>query len=82
MAMAKVIPWQCPSSRLLCLLRARLAALGSSVLPERPWAPSHCPMLELPASKAAHSIACDHSGEARHPQVGALLLSVRAGVQG
>jgi hypothetical protein len=41
-------PWQCLGSapaRLLCLLRARLAALGGSrLLGERPghWAPRHC----------------------------------------
>ena len=31
-SMFKVPPWQCPT-RLLCLLSARLAALGSSALP-------------------------------------------------
>ena len=45
-ASSKRPPWQGPQARLLCLLRARLTALGSPVLPGRgPGAhrmPSHC----------------------------------------
>ena len=34
-------PWQHPSSAAVCLLRARPAALGSSVLPGRGWSTGH-----------------------------------------
>ena len=52
-------------ARLLCRLRARLAALGSSVLPGRGSASGHPPLprlIELVASKVADFTAFDHPG--------------------
>ena len=64
-SMVKVSPWQCPA-RLLCLLRARLAAPDSSTLPHaeaRPLGTQPMPrVLELATSKVADLTACDSSG--------------------
>ena len=58
-------------ARLLCLLRARLAALGASALPgecDRALSAQPLPrVLELAACKAADFTAFDHSGTARCP---------------